>query len=437
MSFVSSVKEILKLAMPIILGQIGILGIVLVDTAMVARVNANSVAALGISLNFLFLVISFGTGFLLAADSYIAFAVGEKKPEEAQFWALQNFYLTIGVALLGFIFLQLVSFFLPSFALKPEVIRLVQKFIDPLSLSLIPFFLFFCLRQYLANFSLAFYTMIVIYITFLLNIGLNWAFIFGHWGVSPLGLEGAGWARVITRILMFLALLPLALNIFRTHRGQWRGPDWASMKEISKKGVVIGLQNIVRSAFFSFLILMVSQLGTEVLAAHTVAIHLSSFLFMIPLGLTLALTILCGQDYGRSDWGKLQKRLHHGLVIGFCVGGGIALVVLVFSRQIFELLAADAKIVKIAQSLTLIIGLTFINDCCQSVLAGVLRGLKIVLPTLFYVGIGLWGPGFAISYWAIDSDQSLSWVWSGPMIGSFITTLCLWKIWQKRFRSSI
>ncbi|MBW2243086.1 MAG: MATE family efflux transporter [Deltaproteobacteria bacterium] len=429
-------RHLLRLALPVVMALLGTMMMGFVDTLMVGRVSVDALAAVAIANFWIFATLQMALGVLFGLDPIVAQAHGAGEGERAGL-ALQQ-----GVVLAAVLSVLLV--FLWSFS--ENVLLLMGQ--DPelaagahtytrVQLPSVPFLLgAAALRQYLQARELVRPAMWVVLIANLWNVFFNWVFIFGHLGAPALGVEGAGIATSLTRILSGLALV--ALVWFRGyHLGGWvpwsrAALDPAGLRRLLSMGIPISVQMGLEMWAFSGSNLVAGWLGTQALAAHTIVLNLASITFMLPLGIAQGTAVRVGNLIGAGQ----PERARRASWVGIAGGGGI----MTLSALLFVLLrdvlprayTPDAAVIALATSILPIAAAFQVFDGIQVVACGVLRGLGRPRPAAVFNLIGYWILGLPIGIWlALRTNAGLAGLWWGLAGGLSLVAIAL-LIWIAR-----
>lgn len=280
---------LLRLALPVVVVQVGLMLMGVVDSIMVGRLSAEALGAVALGNVYFFAAGVYGQGLLMALDPLVAQAVGaEDEPAIAR--AVQR-GLLLAVAL------TVPCAMLLLFA-RPVLLAVGQP--DALASGaavyawclipgVLPYYSFIVLRQTLQARQLMRPIVVTIVGANLANVALNWALIYGNLGSPPLGIAGSAWATTASRWLMALALVALAWHQLRPQLRPLRSGilEWPPLRRMLAIGSPIGLQHLMEYGVFGTVALLMGRLGTVPIAAHQVAINLASLTFMVPLGISM------------------------------------------------------------------------------------------------------------------------------------------------------
>ncbi|MHB9039360.1 MAG: MATE family efflux transporter [Melioribacteraceae bacterium] len=379
MTLKTHIKETIKLALPISIGQLGHVMLGVVDSIMVGAVGSASLAAASLVNGIFFLIIVIGIGLSMAATPLIAMAKGASKFDECG--KILNHSLVVNsvfsIALMSGTFGF--SFLIPFLNQPHEVVKEAVPYLQVLSISVIPFILFQTYRQFLEGLSIPNPPMYVAIFANLFNAFFNWIFIYGKFGFPAWGLFGAGVATTLTRWTMAGVLFYFVLNYNRVHiykpQIKIKTLDFSLTKKLISIGLPSGFQYFLEVAAFSFAAIMIGWLGKAQLAAHQIAINLASITYMIILGISSAGTIRVGEAAGKKDITQVRRAGFStlGLAASLMFCFGISFILL--RNFLPTLYIKEIDVIAVASQLLIIAALFQIFDGLQATGIGVLRGL--------------------------------------------------------------
>jgi multidrug resistance protein, MATE family len=390
-------SEMLRLSLPIIISQLGIVGMGVADTIQVGQIEGKSsisVAASGLSNSLFFTLAVIG----LLALGVVAPMISKAEAEENRSEINNLFHASIKVAvILGAITLVLCLFltiFMTSMGQDAEVIALAKPFTWLITLSVVPLFLFVALRQLSDGLGKTQMAMYVTLSALLLNIILNYFLIYGNGGFPPLELLGAGISTLLSRIFMALALWFLIKKeaIFKPYLIKTKANLNDLVKKIIKIGVSAGMQGFFEVAVFAGAVVIIGWYGKYQQAAHQIAISMCSVTYMMVTGMSAAGGIRVGHFWGLKD----RKMIVLSGTTALLMSGGFmalcAIIFFIFYNPLIALYTTDATVVPTAISLLIIGGFFQMSDGLQVTALGILRGISDVnIPT----GITLF------AYWVV------------------------------------
>jgi MATE family multidrug resistance protein len=394
----------LAILWPIMVTQVSLFAMNLIDTMMSGRVGTDDLAGVAIGSSLWMPIFSGINGILLAVTPIVAHLIGSGKRETIADSVIQAMYLSILLAVTvvigGVFFLDPI---LAMMNLDPDVYHIAFHYLVGLSIGIIPLFAANVLRYF---FDAQGYTRITMVITVLavpFNIVLNYGFIFGKMGLPALGGIGAGYATAITYWIIFLfsVWMTFKVEVIRQYRLflTWAIPSWKAIREQLAIGIPIGLSIFFESSIFAVVTLLIGMMFTTVtIAAHQVALNFTSLIFMIPLSISMALTIVVGFSVGGKRFQAAKQYSRLGVLggIGFLAVGSIFLYFL--REPIAYLYTQDRDVVLMAGKFFIFAIIYQISDAAQAGLQGVLRGYKDVKIPFITAFISYWMIGIPAGY---------------------------------------
>lgn len=417
-------KRNLKVAFPVMLTQLGAALVGLFDSIMVGHYSTADLAAVSFSNAIFFTVMVFSMGALMGITPLVGEQVGKlakaasphplpegkgvlskdieeyiAKKQDKITSLLANGFVFMGImCLLSVGLLAPCIPFLDAFGQEPEVVVCAKPYYGLIVLSIVPFLLFCMFRQFLEGLGNTTVAMLITIGCNLLNIGLNWIFIFGHWGVPAMGAAGAGLATLIARTLMpvcFIAVM-LAKREWRSYFTRIRR-RMISRKEIDSLlsiGTPIGLQTFVEAFLFTASFIIIGWISKEALAAHHIANQMADLTFMLAQGIGAATTIRVSHQLGKGDLQAVRMASRASIHLCLTMNTIGAAVMILFRRQIPYIFTNDSEVAAIASSLLVFAGMFQYADGLQCIGAAMLRGIQDVrvpmrIAVFAYIAIAL------------------------------------------------
>ena len=388
-----------RLAVPVVLAQVGLMLMGVVDTLMVGRVSAEALAAVALgNLYFTTLVVP-ASGTLMVLDAVVAQAVGARDSEGVARGVQRGFVLAMAIGLLMSVVLLPVRPMLVLFHQPTALIPVATSYVLISILGVFPFLAFVVLRQSLQAMGQMRVLVSVIVVANLMNAFLNWVFVYGHLGSPALGAPGSAWATLVSRWLMATLLVGFGWRALHASVVPWRRETlhMAPLLAMARLGLPIGLQQGLEFGAFAAIGVLMGVLGTVEMAAHQIAINIASLTFMVPLGVGAAAAVRVGHAAGAGDADAARERARAALVcgVGFMVCTAVAF--LLVPAAIAGQYTHDAPVVALAATLIPVAGVFQVFDGIQAVSAGVLRGLGDTRVPFVINLAGFWLAGFPVS----------------------------------------
>jgi MATE family multidrug resistance protein len=430
LSYQQHFKKIINLAFPVVLSQIGHVMVGIVDSIMVGQIGSEALAASSFANSIVMVLMMFGIGVSYGITPLVAQADGEGDTTKISRLLRHGILLCgatgFGLMLLGY----LLSFAFDGFGQPEEVISMGTPYYYVILASLIPLMIFQNFRQFLEGLSITKPTMYISIGANLINILLNYLLIYGKFGFPELGLIGAGWGTLISRLFMAIGLLIYigkgkrteifkeGLRIFSISA--------AYFKPMLKIGVPSGAQFVFEVGAFSVAALMMGQLGVVPLAAHQIAISLVSLSYMMATGIAAASTVRIGNQIGKRDAFNLKRAGNMSFIISL-IFMAFCSVIFITGNQFFPTLYVDdPELIQIAGSLIIVASFFQLSDGVQVVGLGALRGMSDVkIPTIITL-ISYWVLGIPASYlFGFVLEMGPEGIWYGLLVGLSASAIAL------------
>ena len=397
-NYILHYRQLLNLAMPLVLTQAGQISVLLIDNAMVGHVGTSDLAAASFANSIHTVIMLFGLGVFLGVTPLVSHARGGRNDSQVAS-IIKNGFALSGLLLLGITLASLVLvLFMPYMGQTDKVVHLAIPYYYTLVASTIPFLIFVLLKQIGEGLGNTVMAMAATIAAIIVNVALNYILIFGKLGFPRLGLLGAGCATLTARITMPLLLYAGFLTIRPIrHYFELLPKTKVSLPEIKKifaVGLPIATQLVLEVSAFSFSAIMMGWLGDVPLASHQVAMGLATFTFMIANGVAMATTIRVSFQLGTGNFKDMERVSYSAvhLALGFMGICGLGFIAL--RHQLPHIFSVDPRVITLTASLLIIAGLFQALDGLQIVCLGILRGFADVKVPMFisafsYIGIGL------------------------------------------------
>lgn len=423
-------SKTLSLAVPVILSQIGQVVVQMADNAMVGRLGALPLAAVAFGGTVIFILFIFGIGMSLGLTPLIGELFAQHKYREQAVY-LQNsivLYAVMGVIIFALQYATIPLF--KYFGQPEEVVKAAVPYYKYLMWSMIPLMLFAPLKQFLEGIGNTRVPMIIIISANIINIALNWVFIYGNLGFEAMGAAGAGLATLISRICCpilgiayFLRNKSLSRYFSLCPRFELSGRHIRSLLKI---GFPIAVQSTLESSAFVITTIMMGWISTVALAANQIAITMSNVAFMIVMGIGSATTIRISYEYGLRDYKTLRQAASASYHIGLLWNTVTALMFITLRNHIPAIFTSDPDVIHLASQLLIMTAIFQFSDGLQCVSMGILRGIQdvkitAVIAAFSYIIINL-PVGYLIAFPLHGGAPGL---WGGYIFGLSIAALLL------------
>ena len=380
--------DLLRLALPVMLTQLGQVVVQLCDNMMVGRLGALPLAGVSFGGTVFFIIFALAIGFTLGLTPLVGELFAQNRKEEVAGY-LQNsiaLYLTMGVI---FVALLLAAVPLMHYLGQPEeVVEVAIPYFKYLAWSVLPFMFFASFKQFLEGIGNTKVAMTIVVISNALNILLNWVFIFGKFGAPELGAAGAGLSTLIARSVTPVMMIAyfLSKKEFRSYFDyfSWRKMMGLSRegnrycKELFRVGLPIAGHLTLENSAFCITSLMMGWIGTVEIAANQITTTMANVAFMMVVGIGSATTILTSHAYGARDRAQIKAVSRASYTVGLVWNTITALSFILLRNHIPLLFTNDPEVVRTAGMLLICCGLFQFSDGLQCISTGLLRGIKDV-----------------------------------------------------------
>ena len=401
-SYKAHLKETIKLAIPVAIGQLGHIMLGVTDSIMVGQVGAVPLAASSLVNGIVFLIVVFGLGMTLAITPLVSIARGKEQKDQCGVILRQSLLLNTVVTLVLLGVLLLLADMIKYLNQEEAVAVQATSYAKIIAFSIIPFMIFQVYRQFIEGLAFTKPAMYVTLAANLVNVFGNWVFIYGNLGMPAYGLDGAGYATLITRSFMAAIMMIYILKAKRYQEYEpsfrFRNINWPVIKELVRVGVPTGFQHFFEIGAFSFSAIMIGWLGSTQLAAHQIALSLASVSFMIILGISAAGTIRVGHAYGRKNINDVRRSGFLTAIFASSVMACFGVIFVIFRDQLPLVFSEDPAVIQIAASLIIVAALFQISDGAQAAGLGILRGITDVRLPMIITFIAYWVIALPIGY---------------------------------------
>ena len=395
------VRRTVALALPVMLARAGLVVMITVDTVMVGRAGGEQLAHYAIAFAPQMLLLSVGFGLLVGATVLTAQADGAGRQTLCgRIWRLAMLVAGV-IGLLDLLLLAHGEWLLRQLGQEPAIAAAGGKVLLMWGIGMPGIMLFTATSGFLEGISRPKPGMVAMILANLVNVGLNWIMIRGHWGLPAMGAEGAVLATSITRWLMFFALAAYAL----TMRDHARFGVWAPLKgsvgqiwPMLKLGAPLAVAVAFEASAFTAAATFAGWLGQVSLAAYQIAINFNALIYMLALGLTTATAVRVANAHGRGDSTGVARAGWVGAGLVFPAMAGATLLLTAAPHWVVGLYSEDPDVAALALQLMAITAWLILADGAQGVLTGAVRGASdTTVPTLI-AGSSFWLLGVPLCY---------------------------------------
>lgn len=426
--FYFELKQLLHLMLPILITQFAQAGLGLIDTIMAGHLSANDLAAIAVAVGLWMPVMLLFSAIMIATTPLVAEAKGARTPEHIPSIVRQSLWVAFILGVIAMLILQLMPFLLPVFGVPDSLQAKAGLFLHAIGFGMPAVTMYATLRGYSEALGYPRPVTAISLLALVVLVPLNFIFMYGLGPIPHLGSAGCGFATAILQWLMFITL---AIYIYRSKSYHatsiftgWEKINPHLVKRILKLGFPIGLAVFFEVSIFSTGAIVLSPLGDTLVAAHQIAMSVTSQLFMIPMSLAIALTIRVGMYYGEKNWTAMRQVQKLGLITATLFAFGTMLLIWVARPQIVELYTQDPQVFQVALYLLLFAMAYQLMDAWQVGAAGCLRGMQDTKGPMWITLVAYWIIAFPIGvYLARFAGMGPAGVWLGLIIG--LTVACV------------
>lgn len=426
----------LRIAVPVVLAELGWMGMGIVDTIMVSPLGPSAIGAVGVGTSLHMALAIFGMGVLLGLDTLVSQAYGAREIGECRTWLLSGAALALALTAPVVAISLIVLLAIPLMGFHADVMPRLQVYFAVVLWSTPCLLLYAACRRYLQGVHIVSPIMFALVSANAVNAGANWALIYGNLGLPALGVAGAAWATLLSRAYLF-AVLGAAIWWHERHRG-FEGWTVASVRgarirRLVELGVPAASQITLEVGVFAVATMLAGMLDPVSSASHQIALNLAGAAFMVPLGIASAGAVRVAHAIGARDPKRAAASGWTALALGaaFMTASGLAF--LMAPRLLIGLFTRDAAVLTLGSSLLSIAALFQLFDGLQGVATGTLRGLGDTRTPMMVNLAAHWLVGLPVGYLlCFTFGWGVGGLWWGLSVGLIVTGAMLLHVWTRR-----
>jgi MATE family multidrug resistance protein len=436
-------KRLLSLAVPVFLAQVTLVLMSVVDTIMAGQVSPTDLAALSIATGIWNPILLAIQGILLALTGVIAQFAGAKDRNGISHYFQQALYLTLLLSIAGFSTAQLANTVILQLDTTPAIAGLAFDYIHFVKWGVFGFLIFTVYRNMTEGMGM---TKPAFYISLLglaVNIPLNYIFINGLFGLPAFGGAGCGIATALVFTVMAIAQVTYCqLSKKVDAKGLLTGfekPNFKTISIITKLGIPISLATFFEVTLFACIPLFIAHLGAVAVSGHQIAASVTALLFMMPLSLSIAISIRIGNLFGQNHLDQLKVAVSTSYILAAIIALFIAVITFIGRDVISELYSDSPAVLALASSIMILACIYQLPDALQVAANGILRGLKHTAPISYITFISYWLIGFSLGYVLARTDLIVPAMgphgfWIGIIVGLSVAAVLLMLTVHRRFK---
>ncbi|WP_454861398.1 MATE family efflux transporter [Peribacillus frigoritolerans] len=408
---------------PILITQISMYAMTFFDVMMSGQYSTQDVAGVSIGSSLWTPVYTGLSGILIALTPVVSQLVGSRQSKSVSYSVMQAIYLAVALALI----ILIIGAFslnpvLNAMDLEDSVHMVAHDYLIALSLGIIPLFIYNALRAFIDALGQTRISMIITLCALPVNVLFNYLLIYGKFGFPELGGVGSGYATAITYWLIALVaiLVVIKINPFSTYQvfTEFFRVSWKEWKALLLIGVPIGLAIFFETSIFSAVTLLMSKYDTVTIASHQIAMNFASLLYMIPLSISMALTIVIGFEIGAARYKDAKEYSWIGISMALTMSLVLSTILFLFREPVAFLYTKDHEVMMLTSHFLIYAIFFQISDALQAPIQGILRGYKDVNVTFAMSLVSYWILGLPIGYFfAKFTDMGAFGYWIGLISG--------------------
>ncbi|MED3995381.1 MATE family efflux transporter [Peribacillus frigoritolerans] len=417
------IRLLFYILIPILITQISMYAMTFFDVMMSGQYSTQDVAGVSIGSSLWTPVYTGLSGILIALTPVVSQLVGSRQSKSVSYSVMQAIYLAVALALI----ILIIGAFslnpvLNAMDLEDSVHMVAHDYLIALSLGIIPLFIYNALRAFIDALGQTRISMIITLCALPVNVLFNYLLIYGKFGFPELGGVGSGYATAITYWLIALVaiLVVIKINPFSTYQvfTEFFRVSWKEWKALLWIGVPIGLAIFFETSIFSAVTLLMSKYDTVTIASHQIAMNFASLLYMIPLSISMALTIVIGFEIGAARYKDAKEYSWIGISMALTMSLVLSTILFLFREPVAFLYTKDHEVMMLTSHFLIYAIFFQISDALQAPIQGILRGYKDVNVTFAMSLVSYWILGLPIGYFfAKFTDMGAFGYWIGLISG--------------------
>ena len=434
------IREILKIGIPIMLGQACVIILSFADNIMIGWYGVDDLAASsfvnGIINLFIFTELGFACGLTPVVGSLFG-----KNDSRGIGAAVKNGLAVNGaVGITGLVVLAIIYAFLDRFGQEPELLPIIRPYFIVVGISTIFALGFNTLKQFSDGICRPVVAMCLLMGGNLLNIFGNWVLIYGKLGFPELGLLGAGLSTLFSRIAMLVVFAAWLINskslkeyyqAFRQSKVSRKG-----IRRLFSLGYPLALQTGMETSTFTMSAVMAGWLGATTLAAHQVTLTISQICFMLMTGLATAVSVLVSNAYGQNDMKSVRGYASKGYFMILAVSVFFCTAIWLFRFPIVGMFTDSEEVTAIALSLLIVLFTYQFGDGLQLCFCNALRGIQDVKPIMLMAFVSYYLIAIPSAYLlGFKAGLGITGIWMGFPIGLTVAGIFYYIRFRRRTSS--
>ncbi|HVJ07268.1 MAG TPA: MATE family efflux transporter [Acidisarcina sp.] len=427
-------RALLALAIPVVLSELGWMGMTTVDTIMVGGLGPVAIGAVAVGSFVYYAPALFGIGILLGLDTLVSQAHGRGDYDECHRWLAQAVYLAAAFTPVCMLVTFGAGHLFSFWGVNASVAWEATRFLRVLNWSTLPLLLYAAARRYLQGVGRPTPVTFALLSANFVNLAGNWVLINGKLGFSAMGVRGSALSTCIARVYMAAVLLFAAWRYERQRGHQlfrhWPGPEISRLRHLLRLGLPAASQILMEVGAFGAATVMAARLAPEALAAHQIALNCASISYMVPLGVSAAAAVSVGHAIGAGDGPRARRAGWMAMATGVGFMALAASVFLLIPMPILRVYSNDPGVLRLGVPLLVFAGVFQIFDGIQTVSTGALRGMGETRMPMLANFFGYWIFGLPLGYaLCFGAKKGVFGLWLGLTLALIAIALVLLRKW--------
>ena len=420
-------KELLTIAAPIIMGNIGFILIGVGDIIVAGRHSTDTFAAISIAAAIVNCIMTIAIGLTSSISPLLSNYRGQKIPIKRYFYPSIRFAGILAIST-GFIIIAFIPL-IAKMGFEEHLVKPIQQYMLISALSTFGGSLHHSMKEFLQAFEIVLFPYILTIFCVFLNLILNIIFVFG-WGIIPsMGAVGLAIASLIVRYFMGFSLLIYCRMIMRVKNYHEKG----YYMNLVKIGLPIALAILVEFFAFNIIAILMGRIAGVYAAAQNLICTITTTSFMIPFAISNAIAVKVGFSNGAKNYVDLKRYALTGVLMSEIFMAFSALIFLLFPKFIIGIFTKDPQLISIAVPVMLVLVVFQLFDGLQISLSGICKGVKQTKIILLANFVAYWLISIPLGYTlGMKYNLKLIGFWIG-LVGASIILCTIMIILLKRY----
>ena len=424
------IKDILKIALPIIMGNIGFIMIGVGDVIVAGRHSTDTLAAISLATAITNCIMILGIGILCTISAILSNYRGEGRKVETYFYPSLKFAFILSSIICGVILACIPL--IDKIGYEAKLVPMVKDYFFITAFATFGGYLHCAVKEYLQAFEIVLFPNLLTIFCIILNVGLNIVFAFGYGIIPEMGAKGLAIASLITRYFMGFVLLAYCFYKLDIRAEKVKG----YFKDLIKVGLPSSLAIMIEFVGFNIVAVVMGRVSGIYAAAHNIMCTLTSVSFMVPLAISNAVAVKVGYTNGAKYWNSLKTYAKTGILMSVCFMACSAIVIGLIPEFLTRLFTNDTELIKVCVPIVYVLCCFQVFDGLQVTLSGIFKGLKKTKAVMFSNIVSYWIIAFPLGcVLAFHCHLNLIGFWCALAISSVILCTIMYSIMAYKFKN--